>query len=527
MIENPVLQGFYPDPVMCYINETFYIATSTFEYYPGITLSKSKDLGYWETVGYPLKHNKHMNLIGIRNSCGIWAPCLSHYDGRSYLVYTEVRNFIGENNCKNYITFTDDIESDNWSEPIFINSLGFDPSLFHDTDGRKYYVSMDFGYEKENNFTKFMGILLMELDRESLKPIGEPVKIFEGDYIEGIHIYKKDGYYYIVGANGGTSYEHGAVVARAKSIYGKYEFMPKTEYIVTTKNDKTSYLQKAGHISLCEDKNGKWWSAFLTGRPLGIVMGNKLEDNNNCPLGRETSIAEIEWVDGWPRLKSGGVVPCKSFVGYGKQKKLQSIDYSFNDKRFLKDFQNLRQPAHYEILENGSLRLFGKENIMSTYFQNMFITRQRHFKFEAITSVINKNKSSKVMGGLIYRYSEKNQYYLQFTYNDELGKNVIEIIEVNDGNQKEPLKGNKVIIDSDIVYLKLVVEYDKGKFYYSLDGVDFIEINYTLDINILSDDYDKPIGFTGAHIGIVAQDLEYDIRYCDFNYFKYRALDNL
>ncbi len=102
MIQNPVLQGFYPDPVMCYINDTFYVANSTFEYYPGVTLSKSKDLANWETVGYPLKHNKHMNLIGIRNSCGIWAPCLSHYKGRSYLIYTEVRNFIGKNKCKIY-----------------------------------------------------------------------------------------------------------------------------------------------------------------------------------------------------------------------------------------------------------------------------------------------------------------------------------------------------------------------------------------------------------------------------------------
>lgn len=521
MIENPVLKGFYPDPVMCYINDSFYIANSTFEYYPGITLSKSKDLANWETICHPLKHIKHMNLIGIRNSCGIWAPCLSHYNGKSYLVYTEVRNFIGENNCKNYVIYTDDIDNDNWSEPIFLNSLGFDPSLFHDDDGRKYLISMDFGYEKENNFTKFLGILITELDSRSLKPIGNTKRIFEGEYIEGIHIYKKDGYYYLIGANGGTSYEHGAVVARAKNIFGEYEFMPNAEYLVTTKNDKTSKLQKAGHASICCDKNNRWWVAFLTGRPLGIEMNNKLEDNINCPLGRETSIAEIEWIDDWPRLKNGGVVPEKVFVGYGEQKFLEKINYSFSEDNFLKDFFSLRQPAHYEILENGGLRLFGKENIMSTYFQNMFVRRQSHFCFEAGTSVENKNKNSKVMGGLIYRYSEKNQYYLQFTYCEKFSKNILEIIEVKDGEQCQSLKNNPIIIEGDIVHLKLVGNYDKAKFYYSLDGEEYFEIDYSIDVSILSDDFDKPIGFTGAMIGMVAQDLEYDSAYCDFGYFSY------
>ncbi len=520
MIENPVLSGFYPDPVMCYINDNFYIANSTFEYYPGICLSKSSDLGNWETVNYPLKHQKHMNLVGLRGSCGIWAPCLSHYDGISYLCYTEVREFVGENNCKNYITYTDDIDGDNWSEPVFVNSQGFDPSLFHDTDGKKYFISMEFGYQKENNFTKFKGVFITELDPKTLKPITEPRRIFEHEYIEGIHIYKKDEYYYLVGANGGTSYNHGALIARSKDIYGKYEFMPQ-EYLVTTKNNSESYLQKAGHASLVEDKNGRWWTAFLVGRPLGIVMDNERSRNEHCPLGRETAISEVEWVDGWPRLLGGGTVPSRYFEGYGEQKPLESIDYKFTDKRFTKDFMSLRQPAEYEILENGSLRLFGKENLKSVHFQNMLVTRQRHFNFEAKTCVINENRNEKIMGGLIYRYSESNQYYLQFTYNNELQSNVVEIIEIKNGNQEQPLKGKEIKIDSNKVYLKLKVNNNVGKFSYSVDGVEYKEIDYKIDVNILSDENEKPIGFTGACVGMAAQDLVYDYRHCDFEFFEY------
>lgn len=522
MIENPVLTGFYPDPVMCYINDTFYMANSTFEYYPGIILSKSTDLANWQTISYPLKHKKHMNLIGIRSCCGIWAPCLSHHNGISYLCYTEVRSFIGENNCKNYITFTDDIDSDNWSEPVFINSQGFDPSLFHDEDDKKYFISMEFGYQKEYNFTKYIGIFVTELDAETLKPITEPQRIFDGEYIEGIHLYKKDGYYYLVGANGGTSFNHGAVIARADTIYGKYEFMPG-EYLITTKNNPESFLQKAGHASLVEDKNGRWWAAFLVGRPLGLVQGGTRDDNPNCPLGRETAISEVEWIDGWPNLLGGSTVPNRYFKGYNKQQPLPPIDYKFTDDRFSKDFMSLRQPATYEILSNGSLRLFGKENIMSTYYQNMFVTRQRHFKFEAKTSVINENKNSKVMGGLIYRYSENNQYYLQFTYSEPLQSNILEIIEVKNGEQKQPLIDNEIKINTNKVHLKIVGEYDTAKFSYSLDGQHYIEINYTIDVNILSDENEKPIGFTGACIGMVAQDLVYDYRHCDFEYFTYNG----
>ncbi len=521
MIENPVLTGFNPDPVMCYINDNFYIANSTFEYYPGISLSKSSDLANWEVVSYPLKHQKHMNLVGLKASRGIWAPCLSHYEGVSYLCYTEVREFVGENNCKNYITFTDDIDGDNWSEPVFVNSQGFDPSLFHDSDGKKYFISMEFGYQKEYNFTKYIGVFVTELDPKTLKPISSPRRIFNGEYIEGIHLYKKDNYYYLVGANGGTSYGHGALIGRAKNIYDEYEFMPE-EYLVTTKNDSESYLQKAGHASLVEDKNGRWWTAFLVGRPLGLISGNERSTNENCPLGRETAIAEVEWVDGWPRLLGGGTVPSRYFEGYGEQKTLSPIDYKFTDKRFEKDFMSLRQPADYEVLENGSIRLFGKENIMSLHYQNMLVTRQKHFNFIATTCVINENKNSKVMGGMIYRYSESNQYYLQFTYSDELQSNILEIIAVINGEQTQPLLGSEIKISSDKVYLKLDVNMEVGKFSYALnDEGEYNEIEYVIDVNMLSDENEKPIGFTGACLGVVAQDLVYDYRHCDFEYFRY------
>ncbi len=515
-INNPVLTGFHPDPAICYINDTFYIANSTFEYYPGVALSKSKDLANWEKVGYPLKHNKHINMVGFPNSCGIWAPCLTHNNGRSYLVYTEVVSFDEQNDAHNYITYTDDIESDDWSEPVYINSSGFDPSLFHDDDGKKYFVNMEWDYRKEAGNPKFTGILVTELDKDTLKPIKEPVKVFEGSelgLVEGPHIYKKDGYYYMFTAEGGTSYHHAETVARSKNIYGPYELMPNTPHLITAKDDKSSYLQKTGHGSLCEDKNGRWWFAFLCGRPL--------ENTIYCPLGRETGITEVEWIDGWPRIKEGGTVPNKKFIGYGEQKPLNNINLNFSNKEVLnKEFQSLRRPAEYDILQNGNLRLYGKEYLKSRNFQNMLVTRQRHFDFVANTCVINDNNNYKLMGGLIYRYSELNQYYLRFAYDEDVDSNVLQIITIRDGVQT--IHDEKIKIAQNKVHLKLKVSGKSGKFYYSLDGEIYESINYHIDVTILSDEFDKPMGFTGAFVGMIAQDLQYNIGHCDFEYFNYK-----
>lgn len=515
MIKNPVLTGFHPDPSICYINGTFYIANSTFEYYPGVKLSKSKDLANWEQMDYPLKHKKHIDMIGFPASCGIWAPCLTYDNGRAYLVYTEVVSFAEQNDSHNYITYTDDIESGEWSEPVYINSSGFDPSLFHDTDGRKYFVNMqwDSRYDGDDRFT---GILLTELDAKTLEPISEPKVIFRGTergLTEGPHLYKKDGYYYLFTAEGGTVYEHAETVARCTTIDGEYELMPGTPYLATTKDARDNYIQKTGHGSICKDDNGRWWFAFLCGRPL--------EGTEYCPLGRETSINEIEWIDNWPRLKNGTPVASPTFVGYGEQKPLADIDYSFSDERFVKDFQSLRIPASYEILENGSLRLFGKEYLKSTGFQNMLVTRQRHFKFEASTCITNEYKNFKVMAGMTYRYSERNQYYLKFAYDDRIGKNTLSLIVVNKDVQTRPVED--IPVDVDTVHLKLVVDNKVGHFYYSVDGVEYTKIDYDVDVTILSDEYDS-LGFTGAFVGMLAQDLQYNRQGCDFKYFKYKEM---
>ena len=139
---NPILPGFNPDPSICRVGDDYYIATSTFEWYPGVQIHHSRDLANWRLVRRPLDRASLLDLRGEPDSCGVWAPCLSHADGRFWLVYTDVKRFEGSfKNAHNYVVTAQAIEGP-WSDPIYVNSSGFDPSLFHDDDGRKWFVNM-------------------------------------------------------------------------------------------------------------------------------------------------------------------------------------------------------------------------------------------------------------------------------------------------------------------------------------------------------------------------------------------------
>ncbi|MCK5747068.1 MAG: family 43 glycosylhydrolase, partial [Oricola sp.] len=171
MIRNPILPGFNPDPSICRVGEDYYIATSTFEWYPGVQIHHSRDLVNWTLVARPLARKALLDMRGNPDSCGIWAPCLSHAEGRFWLVYTDVKRYDGNfKDAPNYITTCETIDGD-WSDPVYVNSSGFDPSLFHDDDGRKYFMNMQWNYRGEGTggnprHASFDGILLQEWSPE-------------------------------------------------------------------------------------------------------------------------------------------------------------------------------------------------------------------------------------------------------------------------------------------------------------------------------------------------------------------------
>ncbi|WP_339644503.1 glycoside hydrolase family 43 protein, partial [uncultured Pelagibacterium sp.] len=267
MRQNPILPGFNPDPSICRVGEDYYIATSTFEWFPGVQIHHSKDLANWALLTRPLTRKSQLDMRGNPDSCGIWAPCLTHNGEKFWLVYTDVKRKDGNfKDAHNYIVTADEITGP-WSEPIYVNSSGFDPSLFHDDDGKKWFVNML--WDHREGYHRFAGIALQEFDPVAGRLVGERKNIFKGSplkLVEGPHLYKRDGWYYLLTAEGGTGYEHAATLARSRNIDGPYELHPDM-YLVTAKDNPLNPLQRAGHGDIVETPDGQTYLVHLTGRP--------------------------------------------------------------------------------------------------------------------------------------------------------------------------------------------------------------------------------------------------------------------
>ncbi len=263
MIRNPVLRGFCPDPSILRVGDDYYIATSTFEWFPGVCVYHSRDLEHWRIVSRPLDRTSLLDMRGDPNSGGVWAPCLSWVEGRFHIVYTDMKRWTGQiKDCHNYLTTAPTIEGP-WTDPVYLNSSGFDASLFHDTDGRSWLTNVLWDYRPSHN--PFGGIVLQEYCRKDSRLVGEPQRIFSGTQlglVEGPHLYRRGNWYYLVTAEGGTFATHAVSVARSATIQGPFEVMPGNP-LLTSAHDPSLDQQSAGHGSLVETQDGEWVLAHL------------------------------------------------------------------------------------------------------------------------------------------------------------------------------------------------------------------------------------------------------------------------
>ncbi|HAS42776.1 MAG TPA: glycoside hydrolase 43 family protein [Microscillaceae bacterium] len=527
-IQNPILRGFNPDPSIIRVENDYYIATSTFEWFPGVQIHHSRDLVHWQLITRPLNRRTQLDMLGVPDSCGVWAPCLSYHEGVYYLVFSNVKSFDGVwKDTPNYLVTTQDIRGD-WSEPIFLNSSGFDGSLFHDDDGRKWYTSMLMDHRKGKFFG---GIILQEYDPQAERLVGEVHYIFEGTELgctEGPHIYKKDGYYYLLLAEGGTEYNHAMTIARAREITGPYELHPQTP-LVTSKNNPNLALQKAGHGDLVQTQNGDWYGVFLVGRPLTT--------RGRCITGRETAIQRFIWDEGeWITLVQGGSEPqveveAPNLPSYPFEP--EPIREDFETDALNIHFQSLRLPvsAEWASLQerSGFLRLYGRESLASFHYQSLLARRVQHTYIEASTCVEFTPDNFQQMAGLVCYYNTSHYYYLYLS-RDKARQKYLNIIACDKFNTTEPLEGLVDVSNMDRVYLKAVIRQADLQFYYAVEEGNWIKIGGTLDASILSDDYIqyhdgryRP-AFTGAFVGICCQDLTGNKKHADFDWFDYQEI---
>lgn len=514
-IKNPILPGFNPDPCICYGKGKYYIATSTFETFPGLSIYESEDLANWHLVSRPLNEKRIIDIMNNAPSSGVWAPDLTYHNGKFYIVFSNVETWCTGpfKDCYNYLICAEDIEGP-WSDPIFINASGFDASLFHDTDGKSYFVNMEWDYRGLTGRNCFTGILVQEIELSIGKLFGECHKVFKGTeegFIEGPHIYKKEDYYYLFCAEGGTGYNHSETVSRSKHIFGPYE----TNGVLITSKNTDAPLQRAGHASLVYSEKNDWLIAHLCGRPI----------DGKCILGRETALQNIVWKDDWPYLADFSKQPrdyyeLKDEVQLEKEEKL--ICYDFLSKQFSLDFQNLRVDMNpYAIKTNTSLTLIGKQSVDSFYLQNTWQRRQQHFQCEFGCQLSFEPEIFSHMAGLVYRYQEGDLYLLYATYDEKLGK-VIRLMTQNE-YQTNLFEDIKIQYENDI-YLKIVVHFKEAQFYYSFDNMNYIAVGPFLDATKLSDQAVKRGGFTGAFFGLHCADFKESKKTATFRNVYYKIL---
>lgn len=285
--QNPILPGFHPDPSICRVGDDFYLVTSTFEYFPGIPIYHSRDLVHWEQLGHCLTRSSQVTLAtGAPNCINIYAPTIRYHDGLFYVIVT---NVTGDNRGNFIVTAAD--PAGEWSDPIPLPFEGIDPSLFFDDDGKVYYLGTDYN------------IYLHQLNVETGQPIGEKHYLWQGtgaNNPEGPHLYKINGMYYLLLAQGGTEMCHMAALARSENILGPYEACPHNP--VLTNIGQCLPIKAAGHADLVEDSAGNWWAVCLGNRPTGYPFRHI--------LGRETMLVPVVWENGWPICgKNGAVLP--------------------------------------------------------------------------------------------------------------------------------------------------------------------------------------------------------------------------
>ena len=435
------------------------------------------------------------------------------------------------------VTTAEDIHGP-WSDPIRVNGVGFDASLFHDDDGRKYLVQQTWDHREYHH--AFDGITLTEFDTETMQLKPETARnIYNGTevkLVEGPHLYKINGYYYLFAAQGGTVYTHQEVVARSKTLDElSFETEPDGPFIT---NFDTPYLeiQKQGHGALVDTPSGEWYYASLCGRPWTHENQCCIDPRGYCTLGRETAIQKVYWdEEGWPRIEGGH--GGKVLVDAPKDaiKTDAPLDHSMHDEfdteKLHNEWNTLRVPFTDAMgtTGDGKLTLRGQGSLSNKHELSLVAKRWQAFNFDASVKVSYNPFSYQQMAGLTNFYNDKHWSFAFITWNEKNGR-VIEVAQCNRGGYTSFLRDDAIPVpDGADVWFRTKVRKQTYTYEYSFDGENYKEIPVTLDASILSDDYVlQSYGgfFTGAFVGMACVDYAGYNTVAEFRSFDYKEYED-
>ncbi len=525
-IHNPILSGFHPDPSILRVGDDYYLATSTFEWYPGVRVHHSRDLVHWRALGGIITERRLLDLRGCGDSNGVWAPDLSYHDGLFYLVYSDVASFAsGYWDPQNYLTTAPTIEGP-WSDPVRLHSHGFDASLFHDDDGTSWLLAMSADWRPGRD--RFGGIEIQRYDRAERKLVGNAQLIFNGTQVgvtEGPHLYRHDGWYYLITAEGGTSWEHQVTVARSRDLHGPYLVDPAGP-LLTSVDRPDLRLQKAGHGSLVRTQTGRWYLAHLVGRPYTPL--------GNCVLGRETAIQRVDWpTGGWPAIPGG--VPADEVAAPGLPAHPwpdEPATDHFDGPQLGTAWSTLRRPATPDWVDLTSrpshLRIHGGQSPVGRQAPSLVARRVGATHCELSTVLDFNPADHRQLAGVTGYYNTANWYYAYLTRADD-GRRTIEVLSCDSGRLTPHSPLTVDASTSDRVGLRVTFDGPVLRFAYDL-GDGWRDLVAQFDATILSDEHAAVVidgepaawGFTGAFLGLWVQDLGADGGYADFDHATYR-----
>ncbi|HEX3077967.1 MAG TPA: glycoside hydrolase family 43 protein [Lachnospiraceae bacterium] len=541
MMKNPIIPGFNPDPCICRKGDDYYLAVSSFEWFPGIPIYHSKDLKNWELYSHVLTDDTVVDLKKLPSAKGIWAPCLTYCKKEDlfYVVYGVMNSMNARYfDVDNFLVTSKDMKGP-WSEPVYLHSSGFDASIFHDEDGSKWIVSLE--WETREGYEKPGAICMVEYSPDRKEIVGYPKRIWSGGTdrgcIEAPHLTKRGEYYYIMCAEGGTGYNHSVTMGRAKEVHGPYEKDPMNPIVTSIQGDfyerhdpdhlkpkyfnPDSILQKSGHGSYVETQTGEVYLVHLCSRPFVPEL--------RCTLGRETAIQKMKWTeDGWLRMEDGSnlaktQVP-ESNLPECPMPSIPDKDDFDSGELGLQYYAPRIMPHTFADVKArpGYVRIRGQESRTSLNKVSILARKLTSVYARVTTRMEFIPEVHQHSAGLILYYDNMNYINLRKYYSETLQQSALSVIHLENGEKTEFLNTRIPIKDCPI-YLRLNIKGRGSYFEWSYDDISYERIGKVFDTTKFSDEYCKYGEFTGTMVGLTVADRVKHMHYADFDFFEYIA----
>jgi alpha-N-arabinofuranosidase len=507
---NPILQGFYPDPSIVRVGRDFFLVNSTFAWFPGMPIFQSRDLVHWTQIGSAIDRRGQLDFGKVGMGQGLYAPDISWNNGTFYILNTCV-------GCGGNFVITAKEPKGPWSNPVWLPDLkdAIDASLFFDADGTAWIINNGPPVETPR-YPGLRAIWIQQFDAKTLKTFGPRSVLVDGGvhpeknpiWIEGPHIFRKDGFYYLICAEGGTAEDHSEVVFRSEKVTGPY--VPLASNPILTQRDlpkdRLNPITSTGHAKFVDAASGGWWAVFLGVRPYDAT--------NNFNTGRETFLMPVRWSDGWPRITDPGQVvpwtaPSPKLSPEPRPAVPANGDFSFREDfsglRLAPYWLQLRNPeGHWWRISGGALELDARPSELSDHGNPSFLARRQQHLTAMATTKVRFRPASKTAEAGIVAYQNDDYWYFLGVGRDH-GKPVVRVRRR--AGEDQPASGTilaEAPAAAGALQLRIRAREGSYDFAWSSDGKRWRTLVKGADGTILSTK--RAGGFVGAVFGLYAHD---------------------